>query len=196
MIIEELLKAKQMSKYRLSKKSGIPQATLSDMCSGKTKLQNCSAGTLYKIARVLDVTVDSIIEADLQENLPDNDYRMTFETFKSNTCHQVKDKGDLEFIVETLESDTIRKLFQKNWYIESLYLLGMVDYLSRINGLPRCTNYDDIRQHKLSQTIYPSGVLIQSAVMHNDDAKEAALKDAIPEFLQFNIVESEVRNIV
>lgn len=77
MIIEELLKAKQMSKYRLSKKSGIPQATLSDICSGKTNLQNCSAGTLYKIARGLDVTVDSIIEADLQENLPNNDRLFT-----------------------------------------------------------------------------------------------------------------------
>jgi transcriptional regulator with XRE-family HTH domain len=196
MIIEELLKAKQMSKYRLSKESGIPQATLSDICSGKTKLQNCSAGTLYKIARVLNVTVDSLIEADVQENLPSKDYRVSFETFKSNTCHQVKDRGDLEFIVEILESDVIRKLYQKNWHLESLYLLGMLDYLSRVNALPRCTNYDDIRQHKLSQIVYPSGVLIQSAIMHNDDAKEEALKEAIPEFLQFNIVESEVRNIV
>lgn len=185
-----------MSQYKLSKESGVAQATISDICSGKTEMKKCYAGTLYKIAKVLNVTVDLLLEADEQSSMKNTEYRSSFETFKSNTCHRVKDMGDIDFIIDTLERDMIRNLYKKMWYPEALYLLGMVDYLSRINDLPMCTNYNDIRKYKLAQVVYPSSVLIQAAVMHSEDVKTEARKKAIPEFMRFNIVESEVRNIV
>ena len=125
-----------------------------------------------------------------------SEYRSSFETFKSNICHHVKDMGDIDFIIDILENDVIRNLYRKMWYPESMYLLGMIDYLSKLNDLPMCTNYNDIRRHKLAQVIYPSSVLIQAAVMHSDKVKEEAREKAIPEFMRFNIVESEVRNLV
>lgn len=64
MIIDDLLYNAQMSRYRLSKLSGVPQATISDICSEKASLKKCFAGTLYRIAKVLGVTVDSILEAN------------------------------------------------------------------------------------------------------------------------------------
>ena len=195
MIIDKLLEDARMSRYKLSKESGVPQATISDLCSGKTSITKCSAGTLYKIAKVLHVTVDSILEADECENAQDEEYRSSFETFKSNICHYVKNMGDMEFIIHVLETDQIRELYKKKWYLESLYLLGMIDYLSKENGLPVCTNYNDIRKQKLAQPVYPSSVLVQAAVMQNEDIKEEARKKAIPEFMRFNIVESEVRNL-
>lgn len=195
MIIDDLLQNLKMSRYRLSKESGVPQATISDICTGKTSMEKCTAGTLYKIAKVLNITVDSLLEADEQLTKKNEEYRSSFETFKSNTCHHVKDMGDVEFIIETLESDTVRYLYNKKWYPESLYLLAMIDYLSRMNDLPMCTNYNDIRKYKLSQILYPSSVLIKAAVMHNEDIKADARKNAIPEFMRFNIVESEVRNL-
>lgn len=67
------------------------------------------------------------------------EFRSSFETFKSNICHQVKEMGDIAFIIDTLENNRIRSLYEKRWYPETLYLLGMVDYLSGINGLPACT---------------------------------------------------------
>lgn len=195
MIIDKLLEDAQMSRYKLSKESGVPQATISDLCSGKTSITKCSAGTLYKIAKVLHVTVDSILEANECENAQHEEYRSSFETFKSNICHYVKDMGDMEFIIHVLETDQIRELYKKKWYLESLYLLGMIDYLSKENGLPVCTNYNDIRKQKLAQPVYPSSVLVQAAVMQNEDIKKEARKKAIPEFMRFNIVESEVRNL-
>lgn len=196
MIIDDLLRNAKMSRYKLSKESGVPQATISDICSGKAVMEKCSAGTLYKIAKVLNVTVDSLLEADEQSAARNAEYRSSFETFKSNTCHHVKDMGDIDFIIDILESDTIRDLYEKMWYPEALYLLGMVDYLSKVNDLPICTNYNDIRKHKLEKIVYPSSVLIQAAVMHNEDVKAEARRKAIPEFMRFNIVESEVRNLV
>ena len=196
MIIDRLLQESNLSGYKLSKMSGVPQATISDICSGKAALDRCTAGTVYKLAKALNVTVESLLEADKAATSHDPDYRSSFEAFKSNICHQVKDMGDLDFIIKILETDQIRKLYNKKWYPEALYLLGMVDYLSKLNGLPLCTNYNDIRSQKLERTIYPTSVLIRSAVLHSDDVKKDAQKNAIPEFMRFNIVENEVRNLV
>ena len=195
MVIETLLQKNGISQYRLSKISGVPQATISDLCSGKTSMWKCSAGTLYKIAGALNVTVDSLLEADEQDNTAQTEHRSSFEVFKSNTCHEVKDKGDLDFIAETLESNVIRELYEKRWYPESMYLLAMVDYLSKINDLPLCGNYNDIRKRKLAHVIYPSSVLIRAAATNDKSIKENARKNSIPEFMRFNIVESEVRNL-
>ena len=53
MMIEELLARRNMTKYRLAMQAGIPHATLSDICSGKTKIEKCSAETVYKLAKAL-----------------------------------------------------------------------------------------------------------------------------------------------
>ena len=190
MLINEKLEKINMTKYRLSKDSGVPQATINDICSGKADLEKCSAGTLYKIANVLGISIESILDS------AKDDIRSSFEIFKSNTCHHVKDMGDLDFIVVVLESDEVRKLYNKHWYPEALYLLAMLDYLSRINEIPLCSKYNDLRMRKLEKPIYPVGVLLNSEVLKSDEPLRIAEKEAIPEFRRFNIIESDVRNVV
>ena len=99
MIINELLKKENMSRYRLCKESGVAMTTITDICNGKAQLDKCAAGTLYKIARVFGVTVDFLLENNEEQSV---DYRCSFETFKSNTCHHVKDIGDINFIIDKL----------------------------------------------------------------------------------------------
>ena len=190
MLINEQLEKLRMTKYRLSKESGVPQATINDICSGKADLEKCAAGTLYRLAKVLGVSIEQILQSAGSE------YRCAFETFKSNTCHQVKDLGDLDFMIRLLESDEIRKLYNRRWYPEALYLLAMLDYLSRINQIPLCTRYDDIRTQKLKKTIYSTGVLVAGEVLKSDKPLRMAEQNAIPEFSRFNIMESEVRDVV
>lgn len=192
MIVNELLQKENMSRYRLSKESGVAMTTITDICSGKAELDKCAAGTLYKIARVFGVTVDSLLES--YEKCSD-DYRCSFETFKSNTCHHVKDIGDIDFIIETLEADEIRRLYNRGWYREALYLLAMLDYLSRENNLPICTNYNDIRSRKLEKPCFPAGIVVSYAATGDESIKRKAIENAIPEFMRFNIVESEIRNV-
>ncbi len=194
MYLNELLRQKNISRYRLSRDSGVPQTTISDICSGKARIEKCSGDTLYKIAKTLDVTIESLIRENM-ENHSRTVKRTSFEVYKSNVCHLVKDRGDLNFIVETLREDEIRRLYNLKWYAESLYLLGMVDYLSNQNDVPLCTAYDDIRAKKLREPIYPEGVILSDEALHTDQHKANALQNAIPEFLQFNIVECEVRNV-
>ena len=188
MTISELLKKRNMTKYRLSKLSNVPYSTLSDLCSGKTSLEKCSAETVYRLATELQVSMEELLAPCFEK-------RCSFELFKSNVCHKLKRLGDIDFLIDTLQSNEIRAYYDRKWYPESLYLLAMVDYLSRINGIALCQDYDDIRKRKLSDVLFPTGVLALSASRGNDMAKQQAIADAIPEFLRFNIVESEIRNV-
>ncbi len=67
MDINKIIEQKQITKYRLAKESGVPHATLNDICSGKTNIGKCSAETLYKIAKFLDVSMESLLTDDLYE---------------------------------------------------------------------------------------------------------------------------------
>ena len=189
MNINTLLEQRGLTKYKLAKLSGVPQMTVSDICSGKTRIEKCSGATLYKLAKTLDVQIEMLLAGTME-------YRTSFETFKSNICHLVRNKGDLDFIIDTLESDEVRTLFNREWYPESLYLLAMTDYLCRENDLPLCAEYSDLRSKKMSETIYPLSITAICAVSGNDEAKVRSCAEAIPEFKRHNIVESEIRNVV
>ena len=78
MLINEQLEKLQMTKYRLSKESGVPQATVNDICSGKADLEKCAAGTLYKIAKVLGLSIEAILDSAKE------DIRSSFEVFKQH----------------------------------------------------------------------------------------------------------------
>lgn len=122
--------------------------------------------------------------------------RCSFELFKSNVCHWLKEEGDIDFLIQVLESELIRKYYNRKWYLESFYLLGMLDYISRINDVPMCSEYDDLRQQRMQEIVYPVGVLLTARVLGDESIKEQALKEAIPEILRFNIVESDIRNVI
>lgn len=67
MIIEDLLIKRKYTKYRLAVQSGIPHATLSDICSGKTRIEKCSAETVYKLAKALNVPMELLTEDGIRQ---------------------------------------------------------------------------------------------------------------------------------
>lgn len=125
-----------------------------------------------------------------------SDVDTSFELYKSNVCHELKELGDLPFIAYHLRKDDISELFEQKCFAKALYLLAMVDYISRINNIPFCDKYDAMRACRFENTLYPAGILIESLMMESEQIKEEAKQSAIPEFLRFNIVENEVRNVV
>jgi hypothetical protein len=125
----------------------------------------------------------------------DPNYRTAFETFKSNICHLVKAYGDIKFLIYILEKNKIREYWNREYWPESFYLLGMVDYLSRVNDIPMCDEYDDIRERKLSETLYPTGILILCEAAKSEEPKLKSEREAIPEFRRFNIIESRIRDV-
>lgn len=80
MTIQQLLREKGMSRYSLSKLSGVPWSTLSDICSGKTNLKRCNVQTLSKLSKVLEITIEELMELkietkqDIDNGKPKNKY--------------------------------------------------------------------------------------------------------------------------
>lgn len=189
MTVRELIENKNITLYRLSKNSGIPYTTVNDIYHGRTGLDKCTAETVYKLSKELGVSMEELLIPCLSESTD-------FELYKSSVCHRLKELGDIDFIAETLQHDNISKLYHRKMYPESLYLLAMLDYVSRVNNIPLCTKYKELRNVKLEETLYPAGILAMAVISGQSKIKEDALSQSIPEFLRHNIIESEVRNVI
>ncbi|MCQ2796479.1 MAG: helix-turn-helix transcriptional regulator [Bacilli bacterium] len=185
MFIDDLLKERKMSKYRLAKLTDIPYSTINDICNHHASINKCNVLTVYKIANALNVTIEDLLEPK----------RIPFESFKSNVCHEVKRLSDIPFINKTIEDNKILHYLKLRWYPEALYLLAMIDYLSRINKIPLNNDYDSLRKLSLTSPHYPISALVADMVNKNNLEKQRVKKEAIPEFKRFNIMESEIRNV-
>ena len=193
MKLKNLMDERQMSIYRLSQISHIPYSTLSDLVNGKTSIMKCSLSTVSKIANALQVDVNVFVE-------PEDKFarwydEQSFELFKSNVCHILKNQGDIAFIIDTLEQDRIRTLYQRHQFAKAFYMLAMLDYLCRVNDIPICADYNDLRNYKLQKPLYPSSVLVMAEVSKSDDVIKRCEDETIPESKRYNIYESKVRHI-
>ncbi len=74
MIIDNLLVKRGLTKYRLAVKAEIPHATLNDICSGKTRIEKCSAETVYKLAKVLEVPMELLTEDGIYQSKREKAY--------------------------------------------------------------------------------------------------------------------------
>ena len=61
MSLQALLDSRGISKYRLSKMSGVSKTVIIDICSGRSSLENCTAKTVYRIAVSLGCSVEFLL---------------------------------------------------------------------------------------------------------------------------------------
>ena len=64
MTIIEFLKEKGISRYSLSKESGVPWTTIADLCSGKLKFQQCDESVLRQLAQTLDIEPSKLLQLE------------------------------------------------------------------------------------------------------------------------------------
>jgi len=62
MDLQTLLDQRQITKYHLSKISGVPKTTIMDICAGRSEIERCSAKTVQQLAKALDCTMEDIME--------------------------------------------------------------------------------------------------------------------------------------
>ena len=91
MIIEDLLAKRDMTKYRLAVQAGIPHATLNDICSGKTKLEKCSAETVYKLAKALGVSMELLTEGGILQAERERAYEYGLPDYLQHDLDAYKD---------------------------------------------------------------------------------------------------------
>lgn len=68
MTLQALLDSKNITKYHLSKVSGVPKTTIIDICSGKSSIEKCFAKTVWQIAKALQCSMEDIMMLDSQDS--------------------------------------------------------------------------------------------------------------------------------
>ena len=61
-MLKELLYQKKLSLYKLAEISGIPYSTLNDIANYKVDIANIRAGIVYKLAEILELSMDELYE--------------------------------------------------------------------------------------------------------------------------------------
>lgn len=187
--LKQIRTNKKMSQAKLATLSDVNVRMIQHYEQGSKDINAAAAITVYKLAKALNVPVEELLEPVAEE-------RISFELFKSNICHKLKELGDIEFLIHYLENDYVTKYYKQKWHAECLYVLAMIDYISRLNNIELCTKYETLRKVKLPEIVYPTGVLAICLVEQSDRMKQKSIQDSIPEFIRHNIVEAEVRNVV
>ncbi|MCL2747966.1 MAG: helix-turn-helix domain-containing protein [Oscillospiraceae bacterium] len=91
MIIEDLLKRREVTKYRLATEADISHATLSEICSGKTRLEKCSAETVYKLAKALGVSMELLTEGGIKRAERERSYEYNLPGYLQHDLDAYKD---------------------------------------------------------------------------------------------------------
>lgn len=91
MILDTLLKKKNMTKQRLAVEAGIPHETLSDICSGRIRLEKCPAETIYKIAKALGVSMEFLTEDGIRETERERTYEQGLPEYLQHDLDAYKD---------------------------------------------------------------------------------------------------------
>lgn len=61
-MLKDILNQKSISLYKAAKETGIAYSTLSDVVLEKTAIDSVAAGTVYRLAKYLDVSMESLME--------------------------------------------------------------------------------------------------------------------------------------
>lgn len=201
MYLNELMNACHMSRAELSARSNIPESTLRDILNGKAQLDRCEAATLYNIAYALDVSVEDILEGywdALERTAPariavhDDSSLMNFYVLADSMLGRLRATGDLAFIDGIDQNGWIERLYQGREYRCALFLLGMLDYLCRKNGVRQVARYDEYRKARLDGPVYA----LRTLNVNDDDgafqrARSEAENSAIPELGRYGIYMTE-----
>lgn len=67
--LKSLIIEYHVSLYKLSKDTGIPYSTLSDLVAEITPLESTSSGTLYRLAKYFEVSMESLLENHSPETI-------------------------------------------------------------------------------------------------------------------------------
>lgn len=183
MNIDTIRKKRGMSIYELAQHSGVPYPTVYAICHETADIRKCQFETVAKLAETLHVSLDDMYK----EQKP-----QTFTFFRCAECHKVKSMGQLGYIEDALINDRINSYYKQKDYPKALYVLSMLDYLSRINKLPLCKEYKFIRSKKLSKPLYANGIILSDILENSNKNRTRSEAAAIPEFKAHNIIEAEV----
>ena len=183
-MLRDLLKEKNISLYKLAQLTNLPYSTLHDLVNNKKKIEDCAVRIVKAISDALNISMDEVYNYCKTHTYVD------FELFKSNIQHDLKNLGDKQFLKMMIEEEMIDQYWRQEKRLEAIYMLCMLDYVSERNGVPEFNKYDDLRDYKLEEELYPI------SVQNNWTSKEECKNKAIPVFKKHNIMEVNIDEAV
>ena len=208
MFLNNLMNSRNLTRAELSASSNIPESTLRDILNGKAQLDRCEAVTLYNLAYALDVSVEDILEDYWEElaleraahtRMPvhDDHSLMNFYVLADSMLGRLRATGDLAFIDGIDQNEWVERLYDDGQYRCALFLIGVMDYLCRKNGIWQIARYNEYRELRLDSPVYSLSTLN----VNSDDgdfqrARNDAENNAIPELGRYGIylTEEDIRH--
>lgn len=100
------LKQNNISIYSLFKESGIPYTTLSSLAKGRSDPKECGVGTLLRLSKILNTSLDSLIVGDIKTHHFINDnIILDINTLPKSLRNDIKE-------LEQLDEKRVRSSFQ------------------------------------------------------------------------------------
>ena len=136
MNLQELLDERNLSRYRVSIISGVPQSTLRDICNCKSSIGNCSARTVQKLAKALDCKMEDLMRLDNEKvGFRAKDYLTKSDYFEA----MIKDKDVILAFESALEQHNLT-----NGNFNSKIIVYSSKPLSNPFKVHLVDNYDEI----------------------------------------------------
>ena len=204
MYLMNLMNEHCMTRADLSMMSGVPDSTLRDILSGKAQIDHCAAATIYGIADALGTTVEDVLDHYWDECLGADDEECEREVLHDghtlllfyttvDRVVQLRQLADDALLTSCVNSEPFIELFfDKGFYREAFFLLGLTDYLNRKLGMKTDPRFDAYRGYCLDCPVYSLSTLEEYDDPEElENAKAYAEAYAIPELAAFNIFMTE-----
>lgn len=174
MKIKVYLKENHISVREMAAVTSIPYSTLNDIVNEKVNLEECQYKTLKKIAVFLKISIDDLVYE-----------KEDFQTFRNKVHHKLKCNDEIDIMLEILEKHRIDYYLLHQDMLKAMYLLSLLDYLSKKNQVPLCQEYSELRSQSLSDPYYVG-----------DRIETHRYENCIQEFAKHNIYEGDLYDAV
>lgn len=119
-----------------------------------------------------------------------------FGAFTSELNHELarwkREEKELLFLESLLETQIVDELMETGKKRKALYIVSLVTYIYNLNRKEEPESNKKYSKEKLDQVTFYDDVELYTRIVKKNTMKERLLREAIPEFLVHNIVETSV----
>lgn len=192
-MLEHLFLLKDTTTYKMAKELNVPYTAINRIVKGTTDLNNVKIKVLAELSEFLSVSTDELYkEYYIDKYIKESEWN----TYISNIQHKIKEDGKILFMKYCISNQLVERCFLMKQYDKGLYTIATIDYLCRTLNITLYDGYKEFRKFKLENPKYPSDIELISDDKFKTKLKNKCLKECIPEFKRFNIIEKGVENAI
>jgi len=171
-MLVEAAENQNITLHQLSVISGVPYSTVWGIANSTIRMEDCSYLTIQRLCSALNTTPEYLVQV------------FGFRHFRDELHNQIKSLGPVNFLIKNLNENSVIQLYRAGYTVRAMYLMCMIDYISRLLCVPILKEYDFLRHKKLEKPL----VIAERPQNGNPEY--------IPEFERHNILEGDIFDAV